>query len=141
VPVNEPPRARCDENPPELLLHGIEQFNRGEYFEQHETLETLWRAENGPVRDLYRGILQVGVALHHLRRGNFHGACVLFEEGMGRLVPFAPECQAVDIESLLSSARRAHAALLEKGAARIGEFDWSLAPRVQLRGKRRAAGP
>lgn len=38
------------EAPPPLLLEGIAQFNRGEYFEQHETLEILWRAEARPVR-------------------------------------------------------------------------------------------
>ena len=63
----------CDESPPPRLLEGIAQFNRGEYFEQHETLELLWRAEPRKVRHLYQGILQIGVAFHHLRRGNYHG--------------------------------------------------------------------
>lgn len=58
----------CAEPPPSLLLEGIAQFSRGEYFEPHETLERLWRAETRPVRHrLYQGILQIGVA--------FHGRC------------------------------------------------------------------
>ena len=44
----------CDESPPPRLLEGIAQFNRGEYFEQHETLELLWRAEPRTVRHLSR---------------------------------------------------------------------------------------
>src|SRR5213083_1208432 len=48
----------CDEPPPALLLEGIAQFNRGEFFEQHETLEVLWRAETRDIRYLYQGILQ-----------------------------------------------------------------------------------
>jgi len=36
------------------LLEGIAQFNRGEYFKQHETLEILWRAEARPVRGSIR---------------------------------------------------------------------------------------
>ena len=60
----------CDEPPPAQLLEGIAQFNRGELFEQHETLELLWRAERRDVRHLYQGILQIGVAFHHLRRLN-----------------------------------------------------------------------
>src|SRR5882724_2281502 len=63
----------CDEPPPPQLLDGIAQFNRGEFFEQHETLELLWRAERRDVRYLYQGILQIGVAFHHLRRLNHHG--------------------------------------------------------------------
>ncbi len=30
-------------------------------------------AESGPVRDLYRAILQVGVAYYHITRGNHAG--------------------------------------------------------------------
>ncbi len=41
------------------------QFNRGEFFEQHETLELLWRATRTPDRALYHDILQIGVGLHH----------------------------------------------------------------------------
>src|SRR6266542_3604300 len=63
----------CDEAPPRQLLEAIEQFNRGEYFEQHETLELLWRDERREIRRLYQGILQIGVAFHHLRRLNHHG--------------------------------------------------------------------
>jgi len=35
------------------LLRGIEQFNRREYFERHETLELIWNAEPGPIRTRY----------------------------------------------------------------------------------------
>ena len=69
--------ARCDDPPPDALLHGIEEFNRQEFFEQHETLELLWRDTRTPDRALYHGILQIGVGFHHWRNGNFHGATVL----------------------------------------------------------------
>jgi uncharacterized protein len=45
---------------PPLALRGLELFNQGEYFEAHEALELAWREETGPVRELYRGILQIG---------------------------------------------------------------------------------
>jgi uncharacterized protein len=45
-------RHACDEPPPPDLLKGIAQFNRGEYFEQHETLERLWMVERRDVRRL-----------------------------------------------------------------------------------------
>ena len=53
----EPPRrsARCDDAPPPLLLEGIAQFNAGEYWECHETLETIWRVESDHIRYLYQG--------------------------------------------------------------------------------------
>ena len=58
----------CYETAPVLLRRGIAQFNRGEFFEQHETLEDLWREEPRPIRTLYQGILQIGVALYHVQR-------------------------------------------------------------------------
>ena len=42
----------CDESPLPRQLEGIAQFNRDEYFEQHETMELLWRAEPREVRYL-----------------------------------------------------------------------------------------
>jgi hypothetical protein len=45
--------SRCSEPPSPGLLRGIEQFNRREYFECHETLELIWNAEPGPIRTLY----------------------------------------------------------------------------------------
>ncbi|HUG55809.1 MAG TPA: DUF309 domain-containing protein [Candidatus Limnocylindrales bacterium] len=125
-------RARCDEPPPAELRRGIEQFNAGEFFEQHETLELLWRATAAPVRDLYHGILQVGVGFHHWRNGNFHGAGVLLDEGITRLGPFAPECQGVDVAGLIAATRAARDRLVELGPGRMAEFDLTAAPRIRL---------
>jgi uncharacterized protein len=122
----------CIEQPPALLLEGIAQFNRGEYFEQHETLERLWREETREVRRLYQGILQVGVAFHHLRRLNHHGTVYMLTRGAQYLKPFAPHCQRVDVESLLRAAALALDEVERLGAARLGEFDWRLAARVHL---------
>ena len=124
----------CDEPPPPALLEGIAQFNRGEFFEQHETLELLWRAERRDVRALYQGILQIGVAFHHLRRLNHHGTVYMLTRGPGYLAPFAPSCQRVDVAALLRDADAALQAVERLGPARLAEFDWQLAPTVKLLG-------
>src|SRR5256886_9508887 len=51
--IDEDPRARCGDPPPPELLRGIEQFNSREFFEQHETLELLWRDTRSPIRRLH----------------------------------------------------------------------------------------
>ena len=122
--------AWCDEPPPLQLLEGIAQFNRGEYFEQHETLELLWRAERRDVRKLYQGILQIGVAFHHLRRLNHHGTVYMLTRGAGYLAPFAPRCQSVDVRRLLDDASLALKDVERLGPGRLAEFDWQLAPTV-----------
>lgn len=121
--TDEPIRSRCDDPPPPELAHAIQQFNAGELFEQHETLEVLWRATDAPVRALYHGILQVGVGLHHWSNANFHGATVLLAEGIERLRPFAPSCQGVDVAALIADASALRDDLLRLGPERMGERD------------------
>ena len=124
----------CDEPMPPGLLEGIAQFNRGEYFEQHETLELLWRAERRDIRYLYQGILQIGVAFHHLRTLNHHGTVYMLTRGSNYLRPFAPACQRVDVAALLRDAAAALAEVERLGSARLADFDWRLAPTVRLVG-------
>ena len=122
----------CDEPPPALLLEGIAQFNRGEFFEQHETLELLWRAETRNIRYLYQGILQIGVAFHHLRKQNHHGTVYMLTRGQHYLAPFAPRCQRVDVQRLLDDAAVARREVERLGPIRLDEFDWRLAVKVHL---------
>lgn len=126
-------RSGCDDPPPPELTRAIEQFNAGELFEQHETLEVLWRATSDPVRDLYHGILQIGVGLHHWSNGNFHGATVLLAEGIGRLQPLPPSCQGVEVAALIGEASALREELLRLGPERMGERDARHALRVRHR--------
>jgi len=126
--------AWCAEPPPARLLEGIAQLNRGEFFEQHETLEDLWRDESRDVRRLYQGILQIGVALYHVQRNNHHGAVSMLTRGRRHLGPFAPICQRVDVADLLAQAERILDEVERLGRGALDRFDWSLAPRVRLVG-------
>ena len=121
----------CQEPAPDLLRRGVEQLNRGEFFEQHETFEDLWREERRPVRTLYQGILQIGVALYHMQRRNHHGVVYMLTRGSTYLRPYAPVCQGVDVADLLAQAARILEAAEDLGPDRLDEFDWSLAPRVR----------
>ena len=77
--VNE---IKVPEEAPGLVLRGIEEFNRGEFFEAHEYLEAAWRRESLPIRSLYQGILQVGVGFYHQQNGNWRGATSLLRNGI-----------------------------------------------------------
>lgn len=123
----------CADRPSPLVIQGIEQFNRGEFFEQHETLETAWRAEPRPVRELYQGILQVGVACYQLERGNLPGALKMFERGLRRLTKFAPECQGIDVAHLITDAERVRDEAQRLGLERLQELDHSLFPKIIMR--------
>jgi predicted metal-dependent hydrolase len=122
----------CHEPPPRLLLSGVAQFNRGEFFAQHETLEDLWREETRDVRRLYQGILQIGVSLYHIQRLNHHGAVYMLTRGTSYLRPFSPICQSVDVADLLTQSSKVLSAVQQLGKDRLWQFDWSLSPRVHL---------
>ena len=130
----EPPRrsARCGDAPPTALLAGVAQFNAGEYWECHETLEAIWRVEPDPIRYLYQGILQVGVGFYHLRRGNWRGAVHKLRSGLDYLAPSAPTCLGVDVARLRAEAQAVLAALEALGPDRIAEYNAAALPIVHL---------
>ncbi len=130
---------RCAEPPPPGLLKGIAQFNRGEYWDQHETLEDLWIEEDDPVRHLYQGILQIGVAFHHWGRGNYRGADALLERGLAYLQPFRPACMGIDVERLVMDSAACHAELRRLGPRRMRRFDTSRFPSVHRHDSERPA--
>src|SRR2546423_7185232 len=91
----------CNETPPGLFYEGLEQFNRGEYFEQHESLEELWAADPRPIRHLYQGILKVGVGFYKLRLGSYRGTVNHINGGIAYLQRFEDGCLGVGISRLI----------------------------------------
>jgi predicted metal-dependent hydrolase len=126
------PCATCEDIPPDELLRGIHQFNTREYFECHETLEGIWNREPGPVRVLYKGILQVAVGCYHLLRGNYHGATIKLASGANYLEAFRPSCMRVDVALLIEQARRLRAEVVRLGPEYFAEVDLTLLPLVSL---------
>ena len=116
---------------PDLVLRGIEEFNRGEFFECHEYLEEAWMQESGRVRYLYQGILQVGVGFYHLQNGNWRGATGLLRNGTTRLKEFEPETLGVNVKELVRESEHCLQQLETLGRNRIDEFDASTIPKVK----------
>ncbi len=101
----------CSGPLPETVLLGLACFNAGRYFEAHEYLESAWRAEKSAIRELYQGILQVGVGYYHLQRGNLAGAQKLLDRARGSLIKFGDRPCGIDIAGLLVDVERVEAAL------------------------------
>lgn len=89
--------ALSKEKLPALVIQGLQLFNAREFFEAHEILEEAWRAERRPIRELYRGILQVGVACYHAQRNNFTGAVKMFQRSKIWLKPFPDICCGINL--------------------------------------------
>ncbi|MFN8405140.1 MAG: DUF309 domain-containing protein [Anaerolineales bacterium] len=102
---------------------GLRLFNEGKYFEAHEALEEAWLDEKGKVRDLYRGILQVGVAYLHITRENYDGAIKVYKRSQRWLKDWADVCRGIHVEELRRDAEDAINEVMRLGKERIGEFD------------------
>lgn len=70
---------------PPAYLRGLEQFNAGEFFACHETLEELWLQSAGAQRAFLHALIQVAAALHHYQRGNLKGARSLHQRAQQKL--------------------------------------------------------
>ncbi len=116
----------CAQPLPPLAVAGVEAFNRGEYYQQHDLFEALWVASEGPIRDLYRAILQVGVAYYQLERSNFRGALKMLQRSVQWLHPLPDTCQGIDVAALRRDSYAVRAEVQRLGAERLSAFDSSL---------------
>lgn len=121
-----------DDQLSELARQGLIAFNHGEYFEQHEHLEAAWLADPRPIRAMYQGILQIGVAFLLIQRVNWLGAIKMFRRGLPRLRTLPPVCQGVNIEALRTAAEAIHAEITALGPDRLSEFDQSRFPKIDF---------
>lgn len=124
--------SQCAAAPPPLVVQGLHEFNAGQYFECHETLEHAWMAEPGPVRDLYRAVLQVAVAYYQITRGNYAGARKMFLRLIQWFAPLPDRCQGIDVAQLRADAAAVRAHLEALGPSRIHEFDLTLLKPVRF---------
>lgn len=96
-------------NWPAEFWQGVEQFNQGEFYACHDTLESLWIEAHEPERTFLQGVLQLAVACYHLQNQNQRGAILLLAEGGRRLTQYDSIYGGVDVDSLRLQAK----ALLE----------------------------
>lgn len=121
-----------DDHLSELARRGLHEFNQGEYFAQHEQMEEAWLAEPRPIRIMYQGILQIGVAFLQIQRGNWMGALKMFRRGLPRLRTLPPVCQGVNIAALRTAAAAIHAEVTALGPDRLAEFDQRRFPQIEF---------
>lgn len=120
----------ADEPIPAEFWRGLTEFNGGEFYACHDTLEALWMESIHPLRLFYQGVLQLAVAYYHLGNQNWKGCVILLSTGISRLEYFAPEYLGVDVERLIEESADCLDDLQELGSERIAEFDTALIPQV-----------
>lgn len=84
---------------PELLIQGIAEYNAGDLFRSHTTLEALWRLSRGEARRFVQGMIQSMMGLHHAMRGNIAGALRLLDRGIAKLDGFAADFAGIELDA------------------------------------------
>jgi predicted metal-dependent hydrolase len=80
---------------------------------------------------MYQGLLQISVAFYHVQQDNWRGMVKMMARGKGKLLPFLPAYQGVDLEGLLAEVERCEAALREMGPEEVTELDPGLFPVIR----------
>jgi predicted metal-dependent hydrolase len=79
---------------------GVDEFNRGYFFECHDTLEDVWTGIRGPARDFFQGLIQISVGFYHLGNANTGGALTLLRRGLLRLARYPDAYGGLDLGGL-----------------------------------------
>lgn len=123
----------CQEDLPHLAKRGLQEFNRGEYFKAHDSLELAWLEDKSAGRDLYRAILQVAVAYYQIGRGNYNGAAKMFLRMRKWFAPLPETCRGINIQRLREDVEAVSSELNELGPEDIDRFNLSLLKPVEYK--------
>ncbi|MCA0458379.1 MAG: DUF309 domain-containing protein [Chloroflexi bacterium] len=127
--------CECQEALPPLAAQAVEKFNAREFYPQHDLFEEQWMHTTGPVRDLYRAVLQVGIAYYQIERGNHRGSLKMLLRSVQWFALLPDVCQGIDVRQLREDSTAVRAALEKLDAADIDQFDMALLKPVRLVGK------
>jgi predicted metal-dependent hydrolase len=97
--ANDPPISAATRH---ALAEGIRRFDAERFFDAHEAWEDAWRAEQGEVRELLHGLIQIAAGFHKgLVQGRPAGMVKLLTRGLGR-VDAAGRTELVTLEPFRS---------------------------------------
>ena len=117
-------------------IEGLKLFNQRKYFEAHEALEDAWRDETGPIRELYRGILQVAVAYLHITRGNYDGAVKVHGRSLKWLQDWPDVCRGIEVGKFKRDVESVMNIVFTLGRDKIQEFNPSLFHKIEWNERR-----
>ena len=95
--------SRADEK--RKFREGFERFNRGQFFEAHESWEEIWLHAPKSEKPFLQGIIQVAAAFHHYQRNNSEGCESLLAEGLLKLERCSASHGGLALKPLRASVR------------------------------------
>lgn len=127
-----PKQTDCSCSPCKEILQAFGEFNRGDWYDCHETLEDLWIGSEDEPRWFYQGMLQIAVALLHWRNGNYNGSVSLLDSGMNYLKRVSAVCQRIEVATLVAETAVFRDELVRLGPDRMATLPEALIPKMRL---------
>ena len=113
----------------ELFKRGLDEYEKGDYFEAHEAWEDLWSDYNFPDRKFVQGLIQLSVSFVHLGNGNLTGAKNLLKKCQQKFDDYNGIHREINLSDLKSSIEAVEIVYSELNDCR--DFDWDLVPALK----------
>jgi hypothetical protein len=77
-------------------------FNRQQFYEAHDILESLWLPERkGPANNFYKALIQLAGAFVHLQKGRVKPGIALFKLSRSYLETYPAHYEGLNLETVL----------------------------------------
>ena len=121
-----------DESNREQFREGILLFNRGEYYDCHDTLEEIWLQESSDEQPFLQGVIQSAVAFHHYQQNKLGAARSMFRLAIEKLEAYPDRYQGIELGALLKELRSWKEGLERALSARSPEAIPRLYPTIRF---------
>ena len=113
-----------------LFEKGLNEYEKGDYFEAHEAWEDLWSDYNFPDRKFIQGLIQLSVSFVHLSNGNMIGARNLLKNCEQKFSVYKGIHRQINISELKFAIEAV--SLTYDNIEESSEFDWDLVPVLKV---------
>lgn len=118
------------------LARGRALYNAGHHWDSHEAWEEAWQEEEGEVKLLLQGLIQVAAAMHKALVQEQPASCVkLLASALQKLDPLPADAGGLELGAFREAARRAQACAEGWSRGTPASFDRGLVPHLRLVGQ------
>jgi predicted metal-dependent hydrolase len=117
------------------IHEGLELFNAGRFWEAHEAWEAAWLVEDGDVRQMLQGLIQVAAGYFKaLVQRRPRAAAKLLASGLAKLDPIPDSLAGLRLEPLRRAVANSVQAALSWERGERDRIDPASVPRIQRTG-------
>ena len=118
---------------PGALRRGAALFDEGRFWDAHEAWEEAWLEEDGEVRLLLQGLIQVAAGYHKATVQLQPNGCVkLLRSGLDKLTPLPARLLDVPLDRFIPEVQRTLAEARRWQSGELPSFPSDLLPKLAL---------